>query len=812
MEQQQSRPAPAATGDVLECGGGAKRRHRFSARLPWTLGIGSFLVLSSWNLDLHATQPRLNSTTPPGAQRGTEIEVKLNGSRLDDAQELIFYRPGIEMLKLDVKTNTVKARLRIAKDCVLGEHQLRVRTATGVSDLKTFYVGPFPTVDEVEPNDESGKAQKIAPNNTVQGVVADEDVDSFVIQAKRGDRISAEIEAMRLGRSAFDPYLAIFDSKGTLLAKADDTALLMQDAFLSIMAPKDGAYTIQVRETSYGGNSQFAYRLHLGTFPRPTGVYPAGGQTGERLIVRFVGDPLGEFAQTIKLPAAPDERFGAFANSGGIESPSPNWIRVSAFPNVLESGDNQSPQSATSAVTESEESAPIALNGIISKSGEADWFRFKAKKGKALDVSVFARRLRSPLDSLLEVRDKDGNTIASNDDSGGPDSSLKFTPDADGEYFVVVKDQLRHGGPDFVYRVEITPVESSLSLSIPQVARNDSQTRQYIVVPRGNRFATLMSAKRANFNGELTFSMDGLPVGVKMLADKLPEKANALPIVFEAASDAPVAGKLLDLIATSANDKQTVTGHFKHDVELVEGPNNTFYYGTDVEKLYVAVTKEIPFKIRITETKVPLLQSGNLDLKVVAERSSGFTEAISLKMVWNPPGVNTVTDINIPKEKNSVTIPLSAKSDAETRQWKIAVLGSATVGGGTVWASTQLAPLDVAPPMLLGKIDTLNVSPGQSAKLVCKLEQKESFDGKASVKLMGLPDKVTTSDLEITHDSKEASFDLTIDPKASLGSQKGLFCRVTFKRGAEEFTQDIAKGGVLRLVPAKKTETKVASK
>jgi len=92
------------------------------------------------------------------------------------------------------------------------------------------------------------------------------------------------------------------------------------------------------------------------------------------------------------------------------------------------------------------------------------------------------------------------------------------------------------------------------------------------------------------------------------------------------------------------------------------------------------------------------------------------------------------------------------------------------------------------------------------------LEQKESFDGKASVKLMGLPDKVTTSDLEITHDSKEASFDLTIDPKASLGSQKGLFCRVTFKRGAEEFTQDIAKGGVLRLVPAKKTETKVASK
>jgi hypothetical protein len=771
--------------------------------------VFGILLLGAWSLEppLLATQPRLNSTTPPGAQRGTEVEVRLNGSRLDDAQELVFYRPGIEMVKLDVRTNGVKARLRIAKDCPMGEHQIRVRTATGVSDLRTFYVGPFSAVDEAEPNNELAKPQKIALNSTVHGVIAEEDVDSFVIVAKRGDRISAEIEAMRLGRSLFDPHLSIYDSKGALLAKADDTPLLMQDGFVSVMVPKDGAYTVQVRETSYGGNGQFAYRLHVGNFPRPTAVYPAGGMVGERLGVRFIGDPLGEFAQTIRLPKTPETKFGAFANSGGIESPSPNWLRVSSFSNVLESAGNQTLERATVAG-----SVPVALNGIISRAGEVDWFRFTGKKGQAVDLNVFARRLRSPLDSVLEVHDDDGNALASNDDGAGPDSSLKFTPEADGEFYIAVKDQLQHGGPDYVYRVEITRPEPGLSLNIPQIARNDSQTRQYMVVPRGNRFATLISARRSGFNGDLTLSMEGLPVGVKMLSDTMLDKVNSIPIVFEAASDAPISGKLLDLTAAHTDEKRTVTGHFKHNVELVEGPNNTFYYSTDVDKLYVAVTREIPFRIRIAEPKVPLLQSGSLDVKVIAERSAGFNEPIDLKMVWNPPGVNTVTDISIPKGKSSVELPLSANGEAQTRTWKIAVLGSATVAGGTVWGSTQLASLEVAPPMLLGKIEPLTANPGQSVKMVCKLEQKEAFEGTANVKLLGLPDKVTTSDVQITKDTKEAVFNLAVDAKSSTGSHKALFCRVTFKRGAEEMTQDIAKGGVLRIVPPKKTDTKVAAK
>src|SRR3954447_23340568 len=87
----------------------------------------------------YATSPKLASITPTGAQRGTEVELKLAGSRLDDTQELVFYEPGISVLKLDAsKTNVVKAQIKIAPDCALGEHHLRIRTSGGVSELRTF--------------------------------------------------------------------------------------------------------------------------------------------------------------------------------------------------------------------------------------------------------------------------------------------------------------------------------------------------------------------------------------------------------------------------------------------------------------------------------------------------------------------------------------------------------------------------------------------------------------------------------------------------------------------------------------------------
>jgi hypothetical protein len=86
----------------------------------------------------------------------------------------------------------------------------------------------------------------------------------------------------------------------------------------------------------------------------------------------------------------------------------------------------------------------------------------------------------------------------------------------------------------------------------------------------------MMSAKRANFAGDLQFTVPDLPNGVKLIADTLPGKQEVEPLVFEAASDAPTTGKFVELTAVPIDTSKSVKSAFNHDVEFISGPNNTY--------------------------------------------------------------------------------------------------------------------------------------------------------------------------------------------------------------------------------------------
>ncbi len=160
-----------------------------------------------------AATPTLSAIRPVGGQRGTELEITLSGARLGDALEIMYYQPGITTVSLKkVDDNNVKARFKIAPDCPLGLHDLRLRTATGLSELRTFSVGALKEIAEIEPNNDFSAPQPIGMNVTVTGIADNEDVDYFVVAAKKGERISAEVEGLRLGITEFDPYVAILNA------------------------------------------------------------------------------------------------------------------------------------------------------------------------------------------------------------------------------------------------------------------------------------------------------------------------------------------------------------------------------------------------------------------------------------------------------------------------------------------------------------------------------------------------------------------------------------------------------------------------
>lgn len=739
-----------------------------------------------------AVEPRLSNILPAGGQRGTEVEVSFSGQRLADAKEIVFYTPGISVVSMEAETNRVKATLRLAADCRLGEHSMRLRTATGVSETRTFWVGPFPVIAEKEPNNDRAAAQRFTNNVTVRGIIAADDLDHFVVKAGKGQRITAEVEALRLGRSALDPFVAILDSTGKQLSGSEDTAFGFQDGVVSILAPEAGDYVVVVRETSFGGKEDYHYQLHVGDFPRPTGVYPLAGKARESVEFSFLGDPTGRKVQQIKLPSEANEKYGIVADG----APSPNWIRVTPFATSLEAEPNDSREQAGEA-----RDVPVVFNGIISKPGDHDWFRFRAKKGQNLQVSVFARRLRSPLDSAMQVVTPKGTPLSDNDDTAGPDSSINVKVDEDGEYAFFVRDFLRRGGPDFTYCVEVAPVAPSIAVRIPEVARNDSQTRQYIAVPRGNRFATLMSVRRANVAGDVNFMAAPLPAGVKLNSETMPGKVDQYPVVFEAGADAAVDGKLVDFLAATTNG---VEGQFRNDIELVQGPNNTSYYGTRVDKLLVAVTEVAPFRVGVETPKVPLVQGGTMDLKVVVDRDAGFDEPIVLKSVWNPPGVTAQPDITILKGATNATFPLSAKPDAELREWKIALSAAAKVSGGELMISTPLTPVTIGEPFVTATMEKSACEPGQGTNIVVKLDQRIPFEGKATLRIVGLSEKVSVMEKEITKDDKEIVFPVKVAADCQTGSQRNLFCSLLVKKDGVVIPHNIAAGGVFRVTPPKK--------
>ena len=142
---------------------------------------------------------------------------------------------------------------------------------------------------------------------------------------------------------------------------------------------------------------------------------------------------------------------------------------------------------------------------MIAKPGETDFYRFTAKKGDVVDINCYARRLRSPLDSVIQVFRFNKNFIAENDDAGGPDSYLRFAAPEDGEYALSVRDQLKRGGPMYGYRLELTRVAPNLIVNIPKV-QQFSQDRQTIVVPRGNRYAARVGVDRKDFGGDVIVS------------------------------------------------------------------------------------------------------------------------------------------------------------------------------------------------------------------------------------------------------------------------------------------------------------------
>lgn len=746
--------------------------------------LSSFSPLGSTT----ASQPEANSLSVVGVQRGGSVEVQISGARLGDARELLFYSPGLSASNITkVDANNIKATITAAPDAKTDLHAFRVITESGTSNMRLLSVSALPSVAETEPNSEFTQAQAIQKNCTVEGVVLNEDVDYFAVELEAGERLNVELEGLRHSYMSdfFDPYVAIYDANRFEITANDDSVFLQQDCLCSMVAPAKGRYIIEVRESSFGGNERARYRLHVGDYPRPVAILPAGGPPGQPLNATCI-DLLGnQWTETFEMPAESETKIhDVWSTQGDKVAPSPNRIRVSAMPNVLETEPNSDYNAIPTA-----HPLPVAFNGILETENDRDYWVFEAKKDQQLDIQVFARMpLRSQVDSVLQIFKVGGGGLAGNDDNGNPDSYLSFRVPEDGKYAVCVSDHLGRGGKHFIYRVEVNVVEPEIGTTVNELERYVSQV---VNVPKGARMAIETNLVRKNVGGEARIQVPDLPEKTNHSDGLVAADQGTIQLIFRADADAPSQSKLVDLKGTLAvSPERTLVGHLNQRTQLIRGQNNVDVWGRYDNRLAVAVVEAAPFDIEIVQPQVPIVRNGSLVLTINAKRNPGFDKPINVRLLTAPPGIG-YSPVTIPGDQSTIPMSLTANGGAAIRTWPILVLATTDIGNGPITIASEFVQLEVTDSVFEFKFNKTMAEQGKPVDVVVGVELKKPVEGTVEVEILGLPPgtAATTPKLALANDAKQLVFPVTIPADVRAGNYKTVVCRGTVTSDKGVITQ-----------------------
>ncbi|MCC7292311.1 MAG: PPC domain-containing protein [Phycisphaerales bacterium] len=703
--------------------------------------------------------PQISTLLPRGGQRGTDVVVTFGGARLDHPLEVLTDAPGISATGFEpVDAGNLRCTLRLAADAAPGLHRLRLRTVDGVSNLKLFSVSNLPESPEVEPNNTRAQAAALNLPVCISGAIPPEDVDVFAFHAGAGQTLAFEVEGLRLGDALFDPRVAILDAGGGELVVADDVPLLRQDAAIVHTFAAEGTYFVQVRETAYRGGGNFWYRLHAGSFPRPTACMPCALQTGTTGQVTWLGDATLS-VQAVTVGATGWHALDAQRADGAV-SPTPLPLRVCAHPVGMEAEPNNVTDNATSIAV------PGGVWGVLYGERDVDCFVFDGAAGLSLEARVYARAIGSPVDSVLNVRKATGEGLGGADDSGGPDSRVRFTCGANEKVIVEVRDLLFRQGPDFTYFLEILPVKPALTLAV-------SSPEASLTIAAGNRAALLVTGTRADFGGALKISAPGLPAGVTVACEAMHESVGQLPLVFEATAETVPAGALVELVGETVDPALGVRGGLAQSIDLVKYENNPFY-SVSVDRLAVAVARPAPLRVDVDPPPVPLVRMGSMVLPVRVQRAEGFSGPVTVRMLWNPPGIGSGT-LELPPDKSEGALPLNAAGNAAVGVWKIALTATTDGGGAPIEVSTSLVPLQVAEPFVEFAVQKSRTEQGKGVEVLVKVTQRTPFDGEIQAQLLGLPGKVLAAPMPMTKDTGEIKYVLEVPPDAPPGEHNTLF-------------------------------------
>lgn len=430
-----------------------------------------------------------------------------------------------------------------------GDRELRLRTQAGLSNRLVFQVGQIPETRGGGKDEDLGEIAAVQTPVVINGQIMPGEVDRWPLQLRAKQQLVIAVQARKLipyladaVPGWFQAAVAVCDANGKELAYDDDCGFV-PDPTLVFHVPSDGQYTVEIRDALYRGREDFIYRVDIGEEPVIRPLFPLGSRGGIP-----IGVAHGDWKLCAKLA---EDHFGL------AEDPTPvsGWQSNETEPN--DTGQTSMPITL-----------PRITNGCIATPGDKDVFRIEGHAGDTIVAEVFARRMGSPLDSLLRLIDISGRVVALNDDHDDPEAGL-FTHHADsylsaklpatGRYFVQLSDAQGHGGPDYRYYLRVGPPQPNFALRV---------TPSNLNVPAGRAVcATVCAVRKDGFDGDIEVALKNAPPGFTLSGAVIPKGRDQVcmtltaprgqigqPIALQFEGRAQIGGKTVTRAAVPADN------------------------------------------------------------------------------------------------------------------------------------------------------------------------------------------------------------------------------------------------------------------
>jgi len=315
-------------------------------------------------------------------------------------------------------------------------------------------------------------------------------------------------------------------------------------------------------------------------------------------------------------------------------------------------------------------------------------------------MEVQARRLGSPLDSILTLYDAKKNQLAENDDWNDPlsailphnaDSRIVYTFNNTGDYLLRLRDVQGKGGDEYAYRLTVASARPDFTLRVspdnPRMGQGDTAA------------ITVNAIRQDDFAGEIKLGVENLPSGYIASEAFIPAGQNEgrLTITAPASVQPCVLAPVITGIAVIGKDSVV------RRAESAEPMMQAFAYThiLPTRQLFLAVVPGTAYTLssNVPEGKVLEVKPGtDTPIRIKIHRKENAKFGVTVTAVRLANGQLTTKGVFVQPDKDEAEITLTVSKDAKPQRQDMIVSGLMRANNQSIVRYAAAIPVRVVAP------------------------------------------------------------------------------------------------------------------